>query len=74
MAKIIISIEDDSAGGVGVEIAGDFEKDVAKCSAAQLAALEGIMFMLRDAQIKDEVEVCGGCCDGCEKDCETKGT
>jgi hypothetical protein len=68
MAKVTISVSDEANGSVGIEVQGDFEKDLSKCTKAQKAALEGLVFMLRDAKIQgeggcDESE-CGGCC-GC---------
>ena len=66
MTKIMITVSDEANGSVGIEVAGDFERDLAKCSSAQKAALEGLVFMLRDAKIKQEE---GGCseaeCEGC---------
>jgi len=67
MAKIIISIEDGISESVSIDISGDFEKDIAKCSSAQRIALEGIMFMMRD--VKTENKGCDKECGGCEKEC-----
>ena len=71
MAKITITVADEANGSVSIEVAGDFEKDLAKCSAAQKAALEGLVFMLRDAKMGDKEEggECGGCCSGCNEGC-----
>ena len=69
MAKIIITIQDEADGKVGIEIDGDFENDLAKCSPAQTKALEGLGYMLRDVNLEEETP-CGcshsecGDCDG----------
>ena len=61
MAKVMINIEDGENGSVDLSIAGDFERDINKCSSAQKLTLEALAFMLRNAK----AEECGESCDGC---------